>query len=138
MTSLATKLGLRPGQSVRLLEAHEAAIHMFSLIAPAGVDLSFEEEDSPRCELIFFWPRSLDGLVERFAALQWRILPDGAIWVVMPKKAFAENSGTTLGWEAMQAAALATDLVDNKVASISEQEYATRFVIRRERRSAYL
>jgi hypothetical protein len=37
----------------------------------------------------------------------------------------------------MQAAALATDLVDNKIASFSAEEYATRLVIRREARHKY-
>jgi hypothetical protein len=37
----------------------------------------------------------------------------------------------------MQAAALTTDLVDNKIVSLSDEEYATRFVIRRERRANY-
>jgi hypothetical protein len=36
----------------------------------------------------------------------------------------------------MQAAGLQTDLVDNKVASVTEQDYGTRFVIRKERRAA--
>ena len=37
----------------------------------------------------------------------------------------------------MQAAALTTDLVDNKNAAFSEQDYATRFVIRKDRRALY-
>ncbi len=34
----------------------------------------------------------------------------------------------------MQVAGLQTDLVDNKVASIDEQDYGTRFVIRKAKR----
>jgi hypothetical protein len=56
---------------------------------------------------------------------------------VIPKKPFARARGVELSWEALQAAGLQTDLVDNKIASISDQEYATRFVIRKERRAAY-
>ena len=64
-------------------------------------------------------------------------MPDGSLWVVTPKKAFAARHNIAFSWEEMQAAALSTDLVDNKIASISGEEYATRFVIRRERRHLY-
>jgi hypothetical protein len=82
--------------------------------------------------------RAADGgegaRVERFATLQRQIISDGAIWVVTPKKAVAQRRGLTLTWEEMQAAALTTDLVDNKNASMTDEEYGTRFVIRKERR----
>jgi hypothetical protein len=42
-----------------------------------------------------------------------------------------------LSWEQVQQAALRTDLVDNKIASVSDQEYGTRFVIRKDRRDQY-
>jgi hypothetical protein len=139
MVSLAIKLGLRPGQLVRLLEAPADAAQLLAEIAPPGVEISIEEawEDAHRYDLLFFWPRSLDGLTERFSTLQQHIVPDGAIWVVMPKKAFAARRGIAFTWEQMQAAALATDLVDNKGASFSAEEYATRLVIRREARQKY-
>jgi hypothetical protein len=54
--------------------------------------------------------------------------------VIIPKKKFASERGIDFTWEEMQAAALQTDLVDNKVAAINEQENATRFVIRKELR----
>jgi hypothetical protein len=90
-----------------------------------------------RYDMIFFWPRTLDGLAARFAALEWVMNPDGALWVAMPKQAAAKKRGLTFTWNEMQAAALTTDLVDNKIASLDQEEYATRFVIRRERRHAY-
>jgi len=37
-------------------------------------------------------------------------------------------------WEQMQAAGLQTDLVDNKTVTLNEQDYSTRFVIRKDRR----
>jgi hypothetical protein len=139
MSSLATKLGLHPGQLVRLLDAPEEAVQLLSDIAPSGVEIAVEEaeEDAPRSDLLFFWPHILEGLAERFSALQRRIVSDGAIWVVMPKRSVATRHGITFTWEQMQAAALATDLVDNKIASFSAEEYATRLVIRREARHKY-
>ncbi|HEV2458778.1 MAG TPA: hypothetical protein VGS80_10475, partial [Ktedonobacterales bacterium] len=90
-----------------------------------------------RFDLILFWPTAIDGLADRFTRLQRAIHPDGAIWAVIPKKAFARERGVTFTWEEMQAAALTTDLVDNKGAAFSEQDYATRFVIRKDRRASY-
>jgi hypothetical protein len=138
MTSLAAKLGLRPGQVVCLLEAHGPAANLLTDALPEGVDLLYGAGNRRRCDVIFFWPRALEGLEARFAALQWDMEPDGALWVVMPKQAAARKRGHPFSWNEMQAAALSTDLVDNKIASLDQEEYATRFVIRRERRHAYV
>jgi hypothetical protein len=62
------------------------------------------------------------------------IVPDGAIWLVIPKRSFQEDFGVTMSWDQMQAEALTTDLVDNKTATYSLQTYGTRFVIRRSAR----
>jgi hypothetical protein len=62
------------------------------------------------------------------------IAPDGGLWVMFPKKAYLGKYGMDMTWEDMQAAALETVLVDNKVASFSDEFYATRFVIRSELR----
>jgi hypothetical protein len=139
MSTLATKLGLRPGQLVCLLEAPVEAVQLLSDIAPPGVEISIDEapEDAPRFDLLFFWPHELAGLAERFSTLVKTIVPDGAIWVVMPKRSVAARRGISFSWEHMQAAALATDLVDNKIASFSAEGYATRLVIRREARQKY-
>ena len=53
----------------------------------------------------------------------------GAIWVAVWKRAF-ERAGAP-SWEEMQAAGLATGWVDNKVLSLGDEVYATRFVQRR-------
>lgn len=69
--------------------------------------------------------------------MQNLILPDGAIWVIIPKKKFAREWNIDFSWEQMQAAGLQTDLVDNKVASIDDESYGTQFVIRKEKRRKY-
>jgi hypothetical protein len=136
MASLAQKLGLRPGQAIYLLDATPATAQTIRAACAEDGDVAITEtlDDAP-FDMIFFWPRELAGLAERFAALQRQIVSDGAIWVVLPKKAVAQRRGLTLTWEEMQAAALTTDLVDNKNASMTDEEYGTRFVIRKERRS---
>lgn len=133
MATLAQKLALRPAQRICLLDATPASAMLIREVAPDGCDFTPGLGDAPY-DLIFCWPTALSGLAEQLAMLQRRIVPDGAIWVVVPKKPVARRRGITLTWEQMQAAALTTDLVDNKIASLNDEEYATRFVLRRERR----
>ena len=142
---LARKLGITPGCSICLLDAPAPSAALLREACPPGVALTEDESGDHqerqvrqvRYDLIFLWPQRLDGLTAQLAALQWRIHPSGAIWVMLLKKPVARRRGVTLTWEDTQAAALLTDLVDNKIAAFSEEEYGTRFVIRRERRPLY-
>src|SRR5215831_8166577 len=136
MASLAQKLGLKPGQMICLLDATPETAQVIRAACAEDVgDVTITETlDGARFDLIFYWPRELVGLAERFATLQRQIVSDGAIWVVTPKKAVAQRRGLTLTWEEMQTAALTTDLVDNKNANMTDEEYGTRFVIRKLRR----
>ena len=141
VSNLARKLGITPGCSVLLLDALAPSAALLREACPPGVSLAeaeWADVGAESYDLIFLWPRTIAGLAAKFAALQWRITPDGAIWVVLLKKPIARKRGVALTWEETQAAALQTDLVDNKIASFSGEEYGTRFVIRRERRSAYV
>jgi len=133
MSELARKLGIRAGDPVCLIGANEEAEAALRSELPEGVHLTRDLRER-RFPTILFWPTELSGLTERFKELQACILPNGAVWAVMPKKAFAQARGIDFSWSQMQAAALQTDLVDNKEASFSAQEYATRFVIRKDRR----
>ena len=137
MASLAQKLGLKPGQSICVLEATPETEQVIRTACDedVGGEVTITESlNSVPFDMIFYWPRELDGLAERFSALQRQIVLDGAIWVVIPKKAIAQRRGMTLTWEEMQTAALTTDLVDNKNANMTDEEYGTRFVIRKVRR----
>jgi|ERR1051326_5015159 hypothetical protein len=136
MAELATKLGIKPGYKVALLERPAALTTQLEQACP-GAEFYDSLSDAP-FEVLLFWPTSLEGLAETFAQLQRQIVPDGAIWAVIPKQRIARVRGLTFTWEEMQAAGLQTDLVDNKVASVSDEEYGTRFVIRKDRRSTYI
>lgn len=130
---LAKKLGIRPGLSVCVLQAPADAVTAIRQACPKGVRWR-RALGAARFDLIFFWPKARDGLAAEFARLQSHLQPDGAIWTVIPKKAFAAKRGVRLTWEEMQAEGLRGDLVDNKDASITATDYGTRFVIRVERR----
>jgi hypothetical protein len=133
MNELAKKLQIQTGKRVCLLNAvGEASVAIRT--ACKGTASLTEMLEEGYYDLIFTWPRRLASLSEHFADLQHSITPKGAIWAVMPKKKYAAQRGIDYSWEELQAAGLKTNLVDNKVASISEQDYGTRFVIRRQQR----
>ena len=55
--------------------------------------------------------------------------PDGAIWVVVWKKDLLPDGAS--GWDEVQEAMLQTGWVDNKILSLGQDVYATRYVRRR-------
>ncbi|HLZ22925.1 MAG TPA: hypothetical protein VKQ30_12455 [Ktedonobacterales bacterium] len=136
MSDLARKLGITPGQALCVLDAPVASEALIRDICPPGVTISATPGTTP-FDQVFVWVAAPEGLAERFAALERAIVPAGAVWAVLPNKRAAARRGIPLTWERMQAAALTTDLVDNKIVSLSDEEYATRFVIRKERRTTY-
>jgi hypothetical protein len=131
--NLATKLGIQPGMTVALLDPPAEAAQAIRSVAPPAVRWR-RRLGSGGCDLVFFWPTETDGLRDAFAMLQKAIVPDGAVWAVLPKKAFAPGRGVSMTWDEMQAEGLRGDLVDNKVAAITATDYGTRFVIRKDRR----
>jgi hypothetical protein len=132
--SLARKLGLKPGQTICLLGASPEGRAAVRAACPAGTALT-EKLGRGVFDIILFWPRRRRGLEESFSRLQGKIRPDGAIWAVIPKKASLRGRELDFAWDALQAAGLTTDLVDNKIASITDGEYGTRFVIRKDLRN---
>lgn len=132
---LARKLGLRPGLRVCLLKAPKEAAAALRRAGGAAVQWS-TRLGRGRYDLIFFWPTRLESAASTFDRLERHLVSNGAIWAVMPKQAHAAARGVDFSWEGMQAEGLRGNLVDNKVASITDTDYGTRFVIRRERRQA--
>jgi hypothetical protein len=133
VAGLAQKLGVRAGHAVCLLDAPAQLTGLLQQESHEGATFA-EALNSNRFDVIIFWPTEVAGLAARFAELQEHIVPEGVIWAVIPKKQFAAAHGLDFTWAQVREAALQTDLVDSKVASVSPEEYATRFVIRKERR----
>jgi hypothetical protein len=130
---LARKLGIKGGQRIGLVGCDSASEAM---LRTAGTgDESWESEpETGNFDLVFYWPRSRQEFTKRIWDLAEMIAPNGAVWVMFPKKAYIGEYGLDFSWDEMQAAALETVLVDNKVAAFSEAFYGTRFVIRRDLR----
>lgn len=88
-------------------------------------------------DVLLWWPAAIDDLIPQLEKLTYCIKSAGSIWLVIPKRQFAEERGIRFSWAEMQAFALQTDLVDNKTISVSTTDYATRFVIRTQHRYKY-
>lgn len=135
-TSMATKLGLHPEHVICVLDMPALVVEAMHAALPAGIRVK-AALTQPDFDAIFFYPTTPMGIAQYLNELAHLIEPGGAIWVVMPQKAVAVRRGITFTWEQMQAEALQTDLVDNKIVSITDEDYATRFVIRKDRRHLY-
>jgi hypothetical protein len=100
---------------------------------PKETILMTELPANRQVNVVLIWLTEEDDLYQVFLQLRDTITPDGAIWAVIPKKTGRKKTGVT--FSQVQSAALKTiDLVDNKVASFSENEYGIRFVIRKAKR----
>lgn len=64
-----------------------------------------------------------------FRDLEKRLAPAGSLWVVLPKKPFAEALGFPYSWADVQRAGLSAGLVDNKIAAFSPRLTSIRFVV---------
>ena len=74
---------------------------------------------------------ALEGVpLDRLGAELIRVShPDGAIWLVVWKKGLLREGASS--WNEAQQAMLETGWVDNKILSLGEEVYATRYVRRR-------
>ncbi len=134
--NLFHKLNIQAGNTIYLLDPRPGIVEVLEVSAPPGVLFSEDLTEQP-FDQILFWPKQLEALSDQIAQMANIITPAGAIWLIIPKKKYTIARGISFSWEAMQAEALQTDLVDNKIASFSETDYATRFVIRKEHRYKY-
>lgn len=64
-----------------------------------------------------------------FRNLEKRLTASGSLWVVLPKKPFAEELSFPYTWLDVQKAGLSAGLVDNKIAAFSARLTSIRFVI---------
>ena len=69
------------------------------------------------------------SLTAFFRDLEKRLAPAGSLWVVFPKKPFAEELQFPFSWIDVQKAGLSCGLVDNKIAAFSPRLTSIRFVI---------
>lgn len=118
---LLDKVGVTPGARVALVNID--APWFTDLLAERTHDVTLGVPE-PATDLVFVGADSYDELAA-LAGLRARIRPAGAIWVISRK-----GKAATIRDVDVIAAALAANLVDNKVVSFSETQTSLRLVIR--------
>ena len=122
----AAKLGLKPGQRVRL---HHPPDGWALSDPPAG--LAAPGPDGPADVIVAFFTRAGE-MAEQIAALARQIYPAGALWVAWPRRAAGHRSDITD--TVVRSCALPIGLVDVKVAAIDADWSGLRVVWRTEHR----
>jgi len=107
----AEKVGVKPGQRVRVVGEVDAAL--------AGAGTIFAEG---RADVVLLGAESADDL-ERIDALRGQIARDGAIWVIRPRGHDDLTEAMVIG------AGRAAGLYDVKIARISDTHTGMKFVI---------
>ena len=124
-TSLATKLGIKPGSRVTLNGAPPEFEHTLGEL-PAGVSVSRRLRKSSDVIVAFRVRRH--QLERRLPALREALADDGGLWLAWPKR--ASGVDTDLDERVVREAGLALGLVDNKVCAIDQTWSGLRFVYR--------
>lgn len=128
---LGRKLGIRPGHRVLVREECSDVLEAVSAFLPANVSVSTAVPPTGKIDVLILRPdRSELGTLFQ-EAKSW-IVPNGAVWVVVKRKAYRGEGDVS--FEEAQAVALPLGLVDNKECTVNDTEYATRYVIRKELR----
>lgn len=124
-TPLITKLGIKAGYAVRVINAPEEYWNWLSPL-PEGVTVP---EKSVRTRLDFVHLFVLEKKVFEKEVLRCRksLKPDGMIWVSWPKK--ASKVPTDLDENVIRAFALKNGLVDVKVCAVDETWSGLKLVI---------
>ncbi len=127
---LARKLGIKEDHLVVILNGKGDALEKVLQAMPPSVRVSSQLSSPDSPDIVLYWPQPGEDMEATFQRLRQAIKPNGSIWAIIPKKAVATKRGVKLDWNEIVAAALKTGLVDNKDATITSEEYGTRFVIR--------
>jgi len=128
-TPLATKLGLKPGHVVTLLDAPEGWS-----IPDLEPTVEVRRDLRRRADVVIAFIRSLAELHRQAPRLVKALTAEASLWVVWPRKAGGHVSDVTE--QSLRDELLPTGLVDNKVAALDDDWSGLRFVWRKERRAA--
>ena len=127
-TPLATKLGIKEGTRLTLLDAPAG----WSVPAlPSGVEV---RTTAGPCDVVVAFCRTARDVRSRLPSTGRHVFPSGGLWVAWPRKAGGHVSDVTE--QLLRDLGLPSGLVDNKVAAIDERWSGLQFVLRVELRSA--
>ncbi|HKR58877.1 MAG TPA: hypothetical protein VJS64_04030 [Pyrinomonadaceae bacterium] len=124
-TPLITKLGVKPGFRVSLINAPK---NFRSELGPLPDAAKFTSATAESLNLILVFVSSEKELMLKFAPLAAKLQKNGMIWVAWPKK----SSGvvTDLTFNNVQRIGLDAGLVDVKICAVNEIWSGLKFVYR--------
>jgi hypothetical protein len=124
-TPTARKLGLKPGQTVTVLNAPGDYARLVGGL-PDGLDLRSSLRS--KADIVHVFVTRATDLEKRIDAMRKAIEPDGAIWVSWPKR--ASKVPTDVTEDVVRGVALSHRLVDVKVCAIDETWSGLKLMIR--------
>jgi hypothetical protein len=123
-TPLAKKLGIKPGLKIMLI--NEPA-HYFDLFTDMPIDVQVINDGSEKKDLIHFFTKQRQELIDLLPQLKAQIKSNGIIWVSWPKK--ASKVITDITEDAIRNYAISIGLVDIKVCAVDEVWSGLKLVI---------
>jgi hypothetical protein len=114
-TTLAKKLGIKSGFTIRLINQPDYYFELFTDF-PEEVNIS-KTAKAPK-DLIHFFTKESKELQQKIIALRNEIVQNGAIWISWPKK--ASKVPTDITEDFVRDLALKNGLVDIKVCAVNE------------------
>jgi hypothetical protein len=123
-TSLTKKLGIKPGDRIRIIQAPE---HYFDLFEDWPEQVTIDTRKTKPKNLIHVFSKEFDFLEEQLLLLKTEISSNGMIWVSWPKK--AAKVPTDITEDAIRQYALSIGLVDVKVCAVDDVWSGLKLVI---------
>jgi hypothetical protein len=128
-TPLATKLGIKSGMIVRVVNAPR---DYTALVNPLPDRVVISSKAAKELDLVHIFTKSRSELLELLMTYQKKIKQNGVIWVSWPKKASGVSS--EVSEDMVRELALPLGLVDTKVCAVDEVWSGLKLVIRKENR----
>jgi hypothetical protein len=114
-TPLAKKLGIKDGFRVKLVNAPDHYLNLFTDLPP---NLSFVEKADEKLDFIHLFTTSKSEFNLILPELKQQIKPNGMVWVSWPKK--ASKVATDITEDIIRNYAITIGLVDIKVCAVDE------------------
>lgn len=124
-TKLIDKLGIKPGNSVYLLNAPD---HYFSLLGELPKEVKIIKKITRELDFIHYFVRDKKQLQENFPILMDHISKKGYLWISWPKG--SSKVKTDINENIIRETGLREGLVDVKVCSVDDIWSGLKFVYR--------
>jgi hypothetical protein len=124
-TPLPTKLGIRPGARLSLVDPPDGFLEALGPL-PTGVTVLSRR--TSHLDVVVVFATSQARLARRVPSLAAALTPGGRLWLAWPKK--ASKIATDITFDSVQGLGLGAGLVDNKSASLTDVFQGLQFVYR--------